>query len=274
MSNFVEQQNSNKHRYSYLKKKVDSLNQNIEHDIRSLKELIISIPNEIANNDKKNLEKAMNNLDLRIKLYVNKIDKGEYMLEEFKSTNIKFFKTFESMKSNNSGNAVLGEASEQFILIENGLQKAKETLNELEEILNSFKNKYSLDVEKNKISKYLNDKIPHIIDEVVKVLPSEKFLSNKIKEQFECVDGKCSILENNLKKLVTNIEKHVEDLEIKVENLEQNLQFIYQMSQNAVNNHENYTETFKDQIISIRHDLNSKLRAFEDNLLQNVIIKY
>lgn len=277
MSNFVEQQNSNKHIYKRVLDKLLKIHNHILNDVESLKEVARSLPAVLSHEEHEKLSKAIQNLDLRIKLQNQKLDKIDSQIADFKILNSKFINAYENLGSQSSINAVLNETAAYYVELENAFNKAKEMLADLLEISEEFKKKYNLETEKGKMKKVIKEVVSEDIQSIAEALksvfPSEDFLTIKLKESMSCVNGKCTILESDLKRVQSKLENELHNMRFKLDEVINTIDMIANEQRTKAINAANEMDATKNEIMRVRLELMQRLRNFEQGF-NNTLVKY
>ena len=275
MSNFVEQQNSNKLIYKRIYDKLVKIQKLILEDVNSLKELASKLPITLAVDEKVRLEKAVQNLDGRMKNYSQKLDKCETQLQDFKIVNSKFVKAYDNLGSQANVNAVINETAAFYVELEKLLTATKEMLADLGEIAEEFKKSANLETEKSKIKKVIKDALSEDAESIAaglkKIFPTEDFMMLKLKESMNCVNGKCTIMESEFKKLLAAHEQEMQELKFKLDQVVNSIEMIVNENRRKETNLVNEIDNSKNELTRLRHDLIQRLKLFEQTLSTNVI---
>ena len=224
MNRLEDHKYENKQVFKTLIEKIKKTARNVESDIKSLGELANIIPSKLSKEDMTKLTRSVNNMSARIKMYQQKIEKFSLHLRELKSKNSKYIKAYDSMATNSIDmNAMINENAGAYVDTELHLNKLTESVNDLENLLDQFKREANIETEKTKLktlmSEVFSEDLPNFANELKKVFPTDDYVTHKIKENVSCVDGKCTVLESEVKRIKNKSEATVDELRFKIDNL-------------------------------------------------------
>lgn len=274
--------NSNKILYQQLYEKLQELGINSESDFKNIVEVSNQVPNELTDQDKKQLTKLLSNIELRLRTYENELDKIENRVLNFEKNSELFLKSFQTAKGAVllTKNSLIQSTTDQLNMLKDGYATIKDALINLSQLLGQLESltgtnehenerikkivKENIKEEKEAILKYVNDNLPKITDvDLINV-------NNKVGGAHEKIDSHEKAISN----IKTQLETGLSDIKYQIRNLETLIESINDKSYQHKTNIESIDERLNEELGQLKFELGSRFKHIDKTLADNLIKRY